>query len=105
MSDVINPGDVARVSTTSVFTNAAGTATDPDTVTFKVWQHGALASATSYVYGTDPEVTKAGTGDYYVDIPIPYALTSRGLWKVEVRGEGTVDAVEQTEFNVVAYRK
>lgn len=72
------PGHVLRFSTT--FT-VSGTPTDPSTVTLTV---AGPASSTSYLYGTDAEVIKSGTGAYYADI----TLSSAGVWRWRWVGTG-----------------
>ena len=60
-------GDRVRISTTVL--NSAGTATDPTTLTFKIVTPAGVT--TTYVYGTDAELVKASTGNYYVDYTTP----------------------------------
>ncbi len=63
---------------------------DPSTVTFKVMSPG--GTITSYVYGTDAELVKVNTGDYYVE----WSPNCSGRWyyRWETTGSGTTSAVE-----------
>lgn len=83
-------GDLIRC--TGTFTNAAGTAVDPTTVTFKV--EDASGDVTSYVYDTDPEVVRDGTGVYHVDVSIDEA----GRWQFRWESTGTGQAAGESEF-------
>lgn len=56
-------GDTVRVQ--GVFKNSSDVVVDPGTVTFKLKSPG--GTVTTYVYGTDAQVVKTGTGTYYVD--------------------------------------
>ena len=78
-------GDRVRIRTSTPFQDAAGTAFDPDVVTFEVRSPG--GSTVSYVYGTDDEVTKIATGDYACDVDVEAA----GGWYYHVRGETDED--------------
>lgn len=72
------PGQLVEV--TAEF-RVGATLTDPTTVTFIV--DPPTEPPTTYVYGTDPEVTKLSTGRYQVKFVVPVG----GTWRV--RGEGT----------------
>lgn len=63
---------------------------DPTTVTFKICNP--FGTVTSYVYGTDAEVVKVNTGDYYVE----YSPDVSGRWwyRWETTGSGTTTAIE-----------
>ena len=86
-------GDVVRV--TGTWTNAAGTAIDPDTVSFEYRLPGG-ATTTTYEYGTDAEVVKSATGIYYVDVSQTAAGTFRAKWL----STGDGQAAETVHFNV-----
>jgi hypothetical protein len=60
----IYPGDTKRIAVN--FQNTDDDDTDPSTVTFKLRSPGGIE--TSYEYGTDAELVKSSTGDYYVDV-------------------------------------
>lgn len=85
-------GDVATLSAT--FTNAAGTATDPDTVTVTVREPDGTLEV--YVYGTDPEVVKDATGRYSFD----QECTVAGTWFYSFVGTGAVATAEEGTFSV-----
>lgn len=85
-------GDARRLSVT--FTDLAGTAADPDTVTLEV--RAPDGTLTSYVHGTDAEVVKDSTGNYHADLEFAQA----GRHMVRWIGEGTVDAVDASEVHV-----
>lgn len=90
----INPGDLVRVSTDPPFTNAAGVATDPTTVTLE-WRRAGGAT-TTWVYGTDVEVVRDAAGTFHADIPI----AERGLHYYRWVGTGAVQAAEEGTFLV-----
>ena len=85
-------GDTRRL--TATFTDIAGVATDPSTVTFKIKRPD--GTATTYVYGTDAQPVKASTGVYYVD----YAITLAGRHAYRFEGTGAVATAESDEFYV-----
>jgi hypothetical protein len=64
------PGRIHQGTTIRIpvnFQNDEDEDIDPGTVTFKLISHESGA-ITTYVYGTDEELIKTGTGDYYVDV-------------------------------------
>jgi hypothetical protein len=74
-------GDKVRGS--AAFTNAAGSAIDPGTVTFRFrHQDGA---ATIYTYLTDAELVRNTTGCYHVD----FSVGTAGLWYYRFAATGT----------------
>lgn len=75
-------GDLVRVS--GAFTNNAGAAMDPTIVTVKI-KHEA-DDASTYVYGTNPEVIKDSVGNYHVDVN----ANAKGTWFYRWAGSGTV---------------
>jgi hypothetical protein len=80
-----------RVRCSAAFTNLAGVATDPTTVTFKVRTPAGVE--TEYVYGTDAEVVRTAAGAYYVDV----TLTASSDWSVRFVATGSlITATEQT---------
>jgi len=83
-------GDVVRC--TGTFTTAAGVATDPTAVNFKV--RTPAGTVTTYVYGTDAELVKASTGVYTVDVP----LTTTGTWAYRFYSTGTGQAAAEATF-------
>jgi hypothetical protein len=76
-------GTVIRETVT--FTNAAGTAVDPDTVTFKTCSPSGQKA--SYVYLTDSNVGKSATGSYYADFTPD--KTGRWFYQWSTTGDGT----------------
>ena len=99
--NVYEIGDRVRVQTDTPFQNVAGTALDPDTVTFEI---KAPAVATSqYVYdqdgSQDAAITRLATGDYAIDVDAATA----GRWYYYVVGEdddGTFRGAHQGVFGV-----
>ncbi len=72
-----------------------GAVTDPGTVTLKV-RSEQDSSETIYVYGTDSEVAKTGTGVYTGT----FTLTKAGRLYIEWRGTGAAVAVDEDEIMV-----
>jgi hypothetical protein len=85
-------GDLVRV--TGVFTNSAGTEIDPSVVTFKVKDPANVT--TTYIYGTDVELVKDSTGNYYVDIDVD----DDGSWYYRFESTGTGQAAAEGRFVV-----
>jgi hypothetical protein len=83
-------GDVVRC--TGTFTTAAGVATDPTAVNFRV--KTPAGTVTTYVYGTDAELVKASTGVYYVDV----SLTMAGSWTYRFYSTGVGQAAAEATF-------
>ena len=87
-------GSLVRCSV--VFTNAAGSAVDPTTVVFTYLGPGGQTD--SYTYGTDVELVRASTGNYYVDV----SAFAAGTWQTRCTGAGTVgQAAVQDSFEVL----
>ena len=83
-----------RIESTVLFTNAAGTATDPDTVTFKLSLPNDL---TETDYGiADAEVSNPTVGTWIFS----YVPQVAGRFVVRCVGSGTVDAAEERAFRV-----
>lgn len=82
------PGNSSTL--TGTFTNTAGVAADPTTVSVIVEEPD--GTTTTYVYGVDAEVTRTGTGVYtYTQI-----YDSAGQWKIVFQGVGnSADAVDE----------
>lgn len=80
-------GDKIRL--TETFTNLAGVVTDPTAVTFKMKLPN--GTATTYVYGTDAQLVKLGTGIYYVD----WTFTMADSHRYRFAGTGTVVASDE----------
>ncbi len=93
MPSTYDKGDLLRVD--AKFTNQAGTAVDPTTVTFKTLANQAT---TSYVYGVAANVYKDSVGNYHADI----SLTTVGTWYVRVESTGTGQAAAESTVKVVS---
>jgi uncharacterized protein YfaS (alpha-2-macroglobulin family) len=89
---VYHKGDLKRFS--AVFKNSAGTATDPTAVKFKYTKPS--GTQTELVYGVDGALVKDSTGNYHVDLD----LTETGRWYYRWQGTGTVQDVDEGEFEV-----
>ena len=83
-------GDLRRLQTT--FKDAAGTATDPTGVTFRMRAPDGVETA--YVYLTDAQVVKSATGIYYVD----WTFTKTGRHFLRWEATGGVVTAEHAEF-------
>ena len=92
MANTYDIGDLVRC--TGTFTNAAGNAIDPTTVTFKV--RDPPLNETEYVYGDDAEVVKDGVGVYHVDV----SVDESGRWRYRWESTGTGQAAGEAEFSV-----
>ncbi len=90
--NIYDVGDKVRL--TATFTNAAGTATDPTTVTCIVQLRPGLYRST-YTYA-GATITKSGTGVYYVDVTVD----REGIWDYRWVGTGTVVAADEGSFNI-----
>jgi len=86
-------GDLLRVG--AAFTNQAGAAVDPTTVTFKTRQN---QITTSYVYGTAPNVIKDSVGNYHADID----LSATGIWYIRAESTGTGQAAAEAQITVAS---
>lgn len=84
------PYDIGdKVRLTATFTNLAGTATDPSTVTFRMKLPG--GTTTTYTYGSTAELVKSSTGVYYVD----WTFSVAGSHYYRFAGTGTVAAADE----------
>ena len=87
-------GDMVRVR--GSFTNSAGTAVDPSSVTLQHKQF--LADPLSYttlIYGVG-SITRVSTGEYYHDL----AVNSDGEWRYRWNGFGANAAAVEGQFKV-----
>lgn len=84
-------GDQVRVSV--AFTNTAGTAADPTTITLLVKQRQRAVATYTFAAG---QVTKTATGAYYRDVDV----TEEGIWDYRWVGTGAVVAAAEGSFNV-----
>ena len=85
-------GDVVRMRAS--FTNSAGTAVDPSSVSFQY--RPPIDVTTSLAYDTDAALVKSSTGVYYADINV----SSSGVWKYRWNGAGSNAAAAEGVFEV-----
>lgn len=82
-------GRVVRVTGTVV--NENGTPVNPTTMTFKV--KNPAGTTTTYVYGTDSQVVRPSTGNFYVDV------TASAEGRYQYRWESTApNGADEGEF-------
>lgn len=86
--DWVHLNDTPRIATSTAFSNTAGAATDPSTVSLIVRDPAGTETTYTYAGGT---VSKASTGSYYKDLQ----LTQAGLWSYRWIGTGAVEAVDE----------
>lgn len=91
---VFNKGDTRRIA--GAFTNAADTATNPDSVTLRVTKPDGTARVVTYNAGSPTEVVQASTGNYYYDL----VLDQVGEWFYQWEGTGAVMAIEPGQLLV-----
>ena len=87
------PGNL--VTLTANFTNQAGVATDPTTITLRVTDP--LGVETDYTYAL-AQITKLSVGQYSMAL----AVLTAGYWNYRWEGTGTVYAAQETRFLVSA---
>ncbi|MGD9879036.1 MAG: hypothetical protein AB7E70_20935 [Hyphomicrobiaceae bacterium] len=92
--NIYDKGDLVKLSTSPAFKDADGEAADPTAVTFRIMEPD--GTETTYVYGTDAELVKAGTGDYYVH----WTCAKEGRHSYRFEGTGTVTAAGEQVFDV-----
>lgn len=85
----IPQGTTIRIPVT--FQNDEDEDIDPDTVTFKLISHESGQQFT-YVFGTDDELQKTSTGDFYVDVTPTEA--GRYTYRWETTGTNQLLATE-----------
>lgn len=91
MADRFDRGDLLQIDAN--FTNTAGTATDPDTVTFSTLTDGVQDD---YVYGTDDEVSRLAAGHYRAFV----SLDTVGTWWLRVEATGAGQAASEQRIRV-----
>ena len=91
MNERYDIGDVIRLH--AHFTSN-GVDVDPETVVFKAMDP--VGQVQTWTYGTDPEVSKLGTGHYQLDLP----LTAGGTWYYRVEGQGAYQSAVEQQFAV-----
>lgn len=88
-----NLGD--KIRTSVVFTQVSDeTAIDPSVVKLSFITPAGVT--TTYVYGTDDEIVKSSTGNYYADI----SLTEKGTWYYRWFSTGTGQAATEERLEV-----
>lgn len=87
-------GETVRISV--AITNAVGAAADPTGLTIKI--RNPAGTITTYTYGTDAQLVKLSTGNYYVDWSIPLAAASEGAWSYRFDGTGTNACASEGTF-------
>lgn len=92
MSNTYDVGDEVRC--TGTWTNAAGVAVDPTTVTF-IYEDPS-GNTTTLIYSAGPEVVKSSVGVYYVDVD----ADESGRWQTRWQSTGTGKAAGEDEFSV-----
>ncbi len=86
-------GDVVRL--TGTFTNLAGAAADPTTVTLKVARRGQTVTTATYAAA---QITRTGAGIYYYDLTV----VGDGIHDYRFEATGTVTAAVEGSFVVAA---
>lgn len=74
----------ATVTLAILYNDTNGNDVDPTTVTFEAYSPSGITY--TYVYGTDAEVVRRDTGDYYVD----FVPDESGRWRYRWTSTGTL---------------
>ena len=82
MASTYDVGDTVRI--TGTWTNAAGTAIDPENVYCKF--KSPRKATTKYTYDEDAALVKSATGVYYADIDVD--IEGRWFYRFYSTGEG-----------------
>jgi hypothetical protein len=85
-------GDLVKVS--GAFTDADDVAQDPAAVYVQI--KTPAGTVTSYQYGVDADVVKAGTGSYYINVDADEV----GLWDYRWYSTGSGQAADEGQFRV-----
>ncbi len=85
-------GDLIRCS--AAFTDAGGSAADPDVIIFKFTTPPGVT--TTYIYDTDVELVKDSTGNYHVDVD----GNAEGTWHYRFHSTGSGQAADESLFQV-----
>lgn len=99
--NVYDIGD--QIKCAVAFLNESGVAADPTSVTGRFVNPS--GGGDTYVYGTDAELVKASTGNYYFYVPVPLNRLSRGVWAYRFESTDSAGAAlvaEEEEFEVRA---
>ena len=86
--------DIGDVVKTSGSFKVSTILTDPSTVYFAYSTPS--RNSGSYLYGTDTELVRSGTGRYYVNIPASEA----GTWRWRFVGTGSAAVTEEGMWHV-----
>lgn len=92
MATVFDIGDVIKLSAS--FTDDEDVAIDSGQVRLKL--KSPAGTTTTYTYGTDADLIKASTGNYYLE----FAITAAGIWFYRWEGNTTNLAAEEGSFFV-----
>lgn len=92
MINAFDVGTLVRVA--ALFQTAAGVATDPGGVVFKVKKPS--GTVLTYTYGVGAEVVKDSTGNYHVDVLVDLA----GRWRYRFEGTTFAQAAKEGQFTV-----
>ena len=85
-------GTAVKCQMTFYSDEAQTTVADPTGITFRV--RAPSGTITEYIYGTDAELVKSGTGVYYVLV----TPTAGGIWKYAFEGTGAVVETKERQF-------
>lgn len=87
---------VGQIPKLSVAIKVSGTLTDPDELTFTMIEPD--HSETEYVYGTDAELVRSGTGEFYVK----WLIDQEGIHRYRFHNpsglDGTASGAAEWEF-------
>lgn len=89
---IFDYGDELKI--TAVFTDEAGAAADPATVTFKT--KDPAGTVASYVYGTAVEVIKESAGVY----KLLFTPSAEGVWYWRAEGTAPVKQAAEGQFRI-----
>ncbi len=84
-----------KVRSTGTFVNSSDVNTDPTTITFKLKDPS--GNITTFIYLTDAEVVKSGTGVYYFD----NILDEEGVYHYRFEGTGVLVASGEDSYRAV----
>jgi hypothetical protein len=94
MANQVTVHQGTRIQMTVLTTNAAGTATDPDSATFQLQEPD--GTETTYTV-SDGEVANTATGTWVFS----YVTQAAGEHTVRFVGSGTVDVADERSFEVL----
>ena len=95
MTTTLHVGDTNRVKVWFYDTDDLDTPADPTSLSVLIVSPS--GTRTTYVYGTDDEITRLDTGVYRISIP---CTESKG-WAFTITAAGAVAGVESGHFNVI----